>query len=1734
MKKLGNRCNKQMMRRIASAVLALVLVFGMIPTSALKAEAHWTDEYIQTLVDWGVMRGDVSGSMNADKAITRAEFVAMVNRAFGYTADTTHPFTDVQVQDWFNNDIGMAYNMGYFKGTGETTASPNSSLTREQAVVLIGRNLLLDEKLGEALGFSDSRTFGDWSRGMVESAISAGFISGYDDGSFQPQRQVTRGEVAAMLVKAIGTMINKSGTHELGGVYGNVMISSSGVKLKNTTIAGDLYITGGLELGDVMLENVDVLGKIIVSGAGESHKGDSSIVLRNVEAGELVLDSIADQFVTLRAEGNTQIDFTNVKTSAYLDDQTEVGDGLLYIEMNGGENMNVSLSGNIEEVLNRTANSSLMIAEGTAQIVTVDEKAVNSALEIKNIASIGTLNLDIGTPVVGEGSVKDVFVNAAGSVVDMLPDKITIRPGLTADINGEEMDTKEGNESSSEPRILSGYPKIKNLAPNSVEVVFSTNKKGTIHWALTSLIDGPVKVEDLLEVKDYNTKILQQGTINVTEANKEFKVKISKLLSDGSYYVSAVLVDSRDQKSPVKYITFTTPDGTAPAFATGYPELTQIKKDNAQVAVMPTKDSKLYYAVLPKGAAAPTISEFKAGAVSGDLGNCPEDGITVKKNVITLKDLTAQVFAPNPSNPEETIILKDGKLEELKSYDLYLCLIDPDNGKDSGVKKISFTTVDGTPPILEDAILTGAQKNNVTVTAAMNEVGTIYWVVVDLDADYLPKGVRPGEKYEADAGAEDSDVMKKAILQVVNGMGGVIRSGKASAKANTDVALKISGLQPATAYDVYYLAQDKAGNYSEVIKKITVTTLDDAAPTAYQEFTRPGDKNPLADTDVKIIFSENVRHADSEKSFLDLYTAVKEATTEAGRAEAKKKLAAELEKTIVFYDLSVSGVEKVVEHDPTAGLPNSPARSDAWINFENVTMEILPTKELCVYFKNGEAISLNSGGIYQFVLNYVIDTSSSKNPMQNPLKLPEFETAYAQVYLSEDYDTAGNPHKRDVSGALTDTPVVPDMSFKMNPRSTENVNTNILYDIWVERIGELGSDLYFDIYCRTVDLDGNINAEGTLSMFADSEDYIDNHDDEAFSDPTGNNGWIFLGNMKINRTGTGRESLFDMIYANQLSASLSQLVTLKGDCTYEFAIKVTQFQGNTDEKSWNGEVNLEISIPADQNLRSSFVAYENPWQRVENIATGDCTVDNLFRDETAPYFIMGYPSFETGDSLVEMTVMPNREGKLYYVISPLDSNEMPLIPTTVLDLKSTQSDKAVNFPDWYKTNIPKDGTLIDPQHPLGERYSMTDPISDTVRDYVLDGVANKQVITASMKIGKGATPIRVTGLNATTTYVIYCILEGESGALSNVYCFQFTTKEVKVPAIELRLENGVTFKTTTPAELEWAIYPNLLTSKMPPLYELFSAHAESAKEVDGKDLAGYCDDLELELDELTVLQALETPISSTDDRSLFDLFAKENTKKTVQEYVQRKDSTNYTPTEYGKLTFDYENQELVYNPKKLEIETTYYVIAVARNKLGEIYGFKAIGGLRVADETKPELVNDKIGLVIYDAAPIYSKGSIGIYSKSTYDKAIRSDNPDSYAYRGTLTLNFTEEIYCMMSKNFGTKPEPVDTEFLKTYLDCDGGIMIDAPLGSTTDFGVEVKGSKITVNFTHAMTNPTGGSTITFFDQGSICDQASNVRGKLVLTFTIEYTTQTKINADGKKVEERIAVPTFQISWSNK
>ena len=150
----------------------------------------------------------------------------------------------------------------------------------------------------------------------------------------------------------------------------------------------------------------------------------------------------------------------------------------------------------------------------------MDEKATDSTLNIASGAEVDNVNLDVATSVTGDGDIGHLTVNAPGSTVTMLPDQITIRPGVEATIDGEKMDSEAAAESSADPRLLAGYPEVTDLAPTSATARFSANKKGTVYWAVTSVTDGSVEVDDLLNPSSYSPKIVKSGTLSLTGSSQ--------------------------------------------------------------------------------------------------------------------------------------------------------------------------------------------------------------------------------------------------------------------------------------------------------------------------------------------------------------------------------------------------------------------------------------------------------------------------------------------------------------------------------------------------------------------------------------------------------------------------------------------------------------------------------------------------------------------------------------------------------------------------------------------------------------------------------------------------------------------------------------------------------------------------------------------------------------------------------------------------------------------------------------------------------------------------------------------------------------------------------------------------------------------------------------------------------------------------------------------------------------
>ncbi len=1484
--------NNGLLRKVTAFLLALCMALPLLPALDRPAEAAFSDSAMDQLNNWGVVSGYPDGSLRPERELTRAEFVAMVNRAYGYNGGGQTPFIDVEPTSWYYDDIGSAYNAGYFTGYSPRMAHPNDKLTREQSVVMLARNMRLDPIPGEVTEFKDGRDCSDWSRGYIRAAQANGLIGGYPDGTYHPTGNITRGEMAVMLQRALGTLINSPGEHVLSDVYGNVTISSPNALLKNSTIAGDLYITGGLDLGDITLENVRVLGNIIVAGGGESQSGES-IVLRNVEADSLLVDSIADQYVSLCAEGNTEIANTTLRSDAYIQDRTRPGQGLLNIDLKSPDlPATFTLSGNLETVVNETPGSTLNIAMGTVDTLTIDEKARGSSLNLDINSTATTLNLDVATNVAGVGDIDKLYVNAAGSSVDILPDTITIRPGVTATILGEEMNAAQAIESSSDPRLLAGYPKVKNIAPTSATSVYEANKAGTVYWAVSTTTDGSIPESELITPTEGNTRIALKGDLPITESNKEFSSAMEKLVPDTNYYLSTVMVDARNRHSPVKVAAFSTPDNTVPAFTTGYPTVlrnycesvtitgtengntvsiidrdsNQYPKRNyrVQVAAMPNKNCQLYYALYPTGSTAPTAQQFRTGALGKPVRSGVDDAT---KNRINYIELT--------------------NLEELTTYDIYLCLIDADGALSSAVQKVTFKTIDGTPPrfLYDTPAVSEEALNSLRLNVNVNEDATVYWVV-SKSADYIQDSIKDGKSEWS-----ETEWWERACRQIESGSGTYsVRSGNVRARGNTDTVVNVTGLEPATSYYVYFVAKDNANNYSEFFREsheytvetasgkprpelnvkhneqpfkyfIQANTLDNVPPTVKQEFTHydaTDNTRPYADTDIKLIFDEEVMQYSANRSnlqealvtFRTLYQAVKDAKTDAEAATARSKLADTLRSTIKLYNAAATGNESVIDRsDPAL----TDAEKEKWIiDYRYVEVDLDDETGVLTLFFPGEysvkdsskwAVNLSSGATYYFVLDDIADISTSRNRMGRT-QLENFTTVSAQVQLRNINVTS----IRDQDKAATSDPVPIDMAFSMTPITT-NVEDDVDWDIlfWSDRtvsfeIYELDPEAGTGRGVRKV-VNGEVNpTESPTNVTITNNNAVVNQD-TTLDDYTGYEGRsLFRDFYKLSFfpgvTGKNEKHLI-----STTDAALKKSGIMTNDEQKYYGVHFTAIGSELEDTGrnngiWDATVNFRIAVLTGASGDLRTLASNITKDKLES-AEAELGISQIhsprpffmraqFANSEAPTFNAKWPQFDISDTTMTISVELSRPGTLYWVVAPastkvrqsdntITTNYVPTIDTYAYD----KSDETKDFPLEYDINAAKTAnhfqryfiTLPSGAKKLVPLNGSDDKVdADVLKNgFLLTAPANDQIYSpnftserikhGSMSMARGMGTIEVTDLEPDTIYLVYFVTQGTGQVYSKyVQVFQTRTEEIHRP--QLILTNNTSTATITSTNMD--------------------------------------------------------------------------------------------------------------------------------------------------------------------------------------------------------------------------------------------------------------------------------------------------------------------------------------------
>ena len=1607
-----------------AAVFLLLCAMACTLIWALPAQVHadYTEPYMKRMEELGLLQGDADGNLRPGDPITRAEFVTIINRAFGYRSAGGHPFRDVPGTAWYAEDVDIGYTEGYITGTSPTAFSPNLSITREEAAFILAKNLMMEPAVGENTSFADGRSISTWSRGMVSAAAENNLISGYPDGTFRPQKSITRGEAAVILLNAVGTPVSRPGTTTLGDVWGNVTITSSGVTLKDTVVAGNLYVTAGVELGDVVLENVKVLGEIVVSGGGVSEAGEDSVILRNVDAPKLVVDNIKNQQVSLRVEGDGLIQQASVRTDAFLADNTPAGHGIGEIELNGENGLELKLAGNIKNVVNRTPESALSISSGRVDTITVDEKAVDSTLEISSGAEADHVNLDVGTTVTGDGDIGDLVVNAPGSNVSMLPDQIVIRPGDTANIDGENMDSEAAAESSADPRLLSGYPKITDLAPSSATAQFSGNKRGTVYWAVTSVTDGSVGTDELIDPPSYTTKIVANGSAALSGAGERSTAKISKLVSDGSYYLSAVLVDARGDQSPLKVLSFTTPDNTVPGFADGYPYMSKVTNVSAQVTVMATKSCRLYWALLPKGAQAPTAQDFKANAVTGNLGYGSRD---VTKN-------TAYSFDVN-----------NVALEELESYDLYLWLTDVEGGQSSRVEKLSFTTVDRTPPKFNtNATVNKVERTSVGLYANLNEAGTLYWVVVEQGTEY-PKPLA-GQSGPVDL---SSDTAK---MQVSAGMN-ALKSGKVNMSQDKDVSFNVSGLDPEKAYDLYYVAQDKAGNYSARVQVITIHTLDPSAPTVVQEFTRyNGDESgtPYPDTDIRLVFSEEVQDAAANVTLKEYYDRVTAAKGETEKEQARTALGNVLRNSIKLYVDTGSGRPELVAD----GVDAADKTQGGWVidyRYAEVTMEEGKTVVIfrTVDSEKESALNLQSGAEYHFEIeaNTISDTSDAKNIM-GKTKLDTFKTIFAVVNLS-------NPNESTLEGTITDyhdpgqeiqltgDDKLVDISWLLAPATTESVPDNVDWDmiIWSD------TSIAFDLYRRT-------NLAETPGKWERIGEEIE------LTVPDGDD-----------RRGVS----LTRILQKGNNPQFQQLNQLLEENQYEYAVHFTRVGTLGDRDTWSQRVTMGVTVVAGStsdlgslaNGRLDSSALEEALaEGVTNIGQpDDFTLRKQFSDQTPPIFVDNRPNFETGDSSVKMYLMLDRPGTIYYMVAPYG--------TVTTEGEERDGSKKYHF-STDKTDyeaLPKNGENDPGSGGMEYPFNITAPTPLSIIN--AGNQANARIKHGSIQGGATEVEKIVQDLEVKTDYIAYFVIQGSSSQVySEVYAYRFSTDDVTPAYITMRAVNPeVEFTTSQDATLYYSLFAS---NKLPPLFGQNLAENHLDPE--------YRDEVGTEITDLTLLEAIQKTINGVTGESYFDRYASEETKEQVRQAITSQTSSE--ALDKGSIPNMAQKEPQAHdftNAMDPESATAYVCLATAQNALGGKWTFKAVDGVRIPDEDAPVLL------------------------KVTTTVTKVNDAADPVRVSGTVTLQFSETIYHI---NDSGNPDTLraiiqrdvdkqkEVGFLNLVNQSQSNLKYSKESGNTTN--------TITLDFWDAPV----GATFSFCNTGHLADASANSRQNDSYTLELQPT----------------------------
>ncbi len=224
-------------------------IFKDVPPS------HWAAKYVKDAVAMGLVTGYPDRTFKPNNKISRMEGVAVLAR-FGELQQaglTANPYPDVSARSWASPFIAAAKTAGLLDYIGNNNFEPRRTLTRAEAAEMLAKTTYVKAKLDNLMdwtvGFAPETgkavvaaapatvtgqtanvvglpvpgmgtmvtpgtEFSDipddfWASNSVKYIAAAGVMKGYPDGTFKPNKIVSRADLASILVKARRIPVNK-------------------------------------------------------------------------------------------------------------------------------------------------------------------------------------------------------------------------------------------------------------------------------------------------------------------------------------------------------------------------------------------------------------------------------------------------------------------------------------------------------------------------------------------------------------------------------------------------------------------------------------------------------------------------------------------------------------------------------------------------------------------------------------------------------------------------------------------------------------------------------------------------------------------------------------------------------------------------------------------------------------------------------------------------------------------------------------------------------------------------------------------------------------------------------------------------------------------------------------------------------------------------------------------------------------------------------------------------------------------------------------------------------------------------------------------------------------------------------------------------------------------------------------------------------------------------------------